>query len=131
MSDLAQIGVTGLAVMGRNLARNLARHGHRVAGHNRTYARTEAFMEEYGNEGEFVPGKSMADFVKPLEPPRRILIMVKAGAPTDAVIDELVPLLEMGDTFHTEWSGDRTEQQIGPAATLNLSQPQKAEEVPS
>jgi hypothetical protein len=47
------------------------------------------------------------------------------------VIDELVPLLEMGDTFHTEWSGDRTEQQIGPAATLNLSQPQKAEEVPS
>ena len=97
MSDLAQIGVTGLAVMGRNLARNFARRGHRVAVHNRTYARTEAFMEEYGNEGEFVPGKSMADFVKSLEPLRRILIMVKAGAPTDAVIDELVPLLEKGD----------------------------------
>jgi 6-phosphogluconate dehydrogenase len=84
MSDLAQIGVAGLAVMGRNLARNLARHGHRVAVHNRTYARTEGFMAEYGNEDE-------------LEPPRRILIMVKAGAPTKAVIDELVPLLEMGD----------------------------------
>ncbi len=97
MSDLAQIGVTGLAVMGRNLARNFAHHGHRVAVHNRTYARTESFMEEYGNEGEFVPGKSMTDFVKSLEPPRRILIMVKAGGPTDAVIDELVPLLEKGD----------------------------------
>jgi 6-phosphogluconate dehydrogenase len=54
-------------------------------------------MEEYGNEGEYVPGMSMADFVKSLEPPRRILIMVKAGGPTDAVIDELVPLLEKGD----------------------------------
>jgi 6-phosphogluconate dehydrogenase len=97
MSDLAQIGVTGLAVMGRNLARNFAHHGHRVAVHNRTYSRTEAFMEEYGNEGEFVPGKSVADFVKSLEPPRRILIMVKAGGPTDAVIDELVPLLDQGD----------------------------------
>jgi hypothetical protein len=59
MSDLAQIGVAGLAVMGRNLARNLARHGHRVAVHNRTYARTEGFMAEYGNEDEFVLGKSM------------------------------------------------------------------------
>ena len=97
MAELAQIGVTGLAVMGRNLARNFARHGHRVAIHNRSYARTEALFAEAGSEGEFVPSESMADFVASLERPRRVLIMVKAGAGTDAVIDELTPLMEEGD----------------------------------
>ncbi|WP_371494312.1 NADP-dependent phosphogluconate dehydrogenase [Kitasatospora sp. NBC_00374] len=93
----AQIGVTGLAVMGRNLARNLARHGYRVAVHNRTEARTTALVEEFGHEGEFVATGSMAEFVASLERPRRLVIMVKAGQPTDAVIDELVPLLDEGD----------------------------------
>ncbi len=51
MTELAQIGVTGLAVMGRNLARNFARHGHRVAIHNRTYAKTESLLAEAGHEG--------------------------------------------------------------------------------
>ena len=97
MAELAQIGVTGLAVMGRNLARNFARHGHRVAVHNRTYARTEALVAEAGTEGVFLPSKSLADFVASLERPRRVLIMVKAGPGTDAVIDELVPLLDEGD----------------------------------
>jgi 6-phosphogluconate dehydrogenase len=97
MSELAQIGVTGLAVMGRNLARNFARHGHRVAVHNRSYARTESLIAEAGSEGTFLPAESMADFVASLEKPRRVLIMVKAGAGTDAVIDELIPLLEEGD----------------------------------
>ena len=97
MSNLATIGVTGLAVMGSNLARNLARHGYRVAVHNRTYAKTEALMAEHGSEGDFVPSESTADFVASLERPRKIIIMVKAGAPTDAVIDELIPLLEEGD----------------------------------
>ena len=97
MSNLATIGVTGLAVMGSNLARNLARHGYRVALHNRTYTKTEALLEEHGSEGEFVAAESTADFVAALERPRRIIIMVKAGAPTDAVIDELIPLLEDGD----------------------------------
>src|SRR5215216_3337292 len=97
MAELAQIGVTGLAVMGRNLARNFARHGHRVAVHNRTYARTESLLAEAGSEGTFIPSESIADFVASLEPPRRVLIMVKAGAPTDAVIDELGPLLQKGD----------------------------------
>ena len=94
---LAQIGVTGLAVMGRNLARNFARHGHRVAIHNRSYAKTESLLAEAGSEGTFIPSESMADFVASLERPRRVLIMVKAGPGTDAVIDELVPLLEEGD----------------------------------
>src|SRR5215216_1243323 len=97
MAELAQIGVTGLAVMGRNLARNFARHGHRVAVHNRTYARTESLLAEAGSEGTFIPSESIADFVASLEPPRRVLIMVKAGPGTDAVIRELTPLLEQGD----------------------------------
>ena len=93
----AQIGVTGLAVMGRNLARNLARHGHTVALHNRTQSRVDDLVREFGSEGAFVPSTSLEEFVASLEKPRRILVMVKAGKGTDAVIDELVPLLEEGD----------------------------------
>src|SRR3954454_10120129 len=93
----SQIGVTGLAVMGANLARNLARHGHQVVLHNRTKARTDALMAAHGDEGDFVPTTTVEEFVGALQRPRRILIMVQAGAPTDAVIDELVPLLDEGD----------------------------------
>ncbi|WP_277213723.1 NADP-dependent phosphogluconate dehydrogenase [Isoptericola croceus] len=97
MTARAQIGVTGLAVMGRNLARNFARHGYTVAVHNRSYAKTQSLVEEAGHEGDFVPSESMADFVASLERPRKVVIMVKAGAATDAVIDELLPLLSEGD----------------------------------
>jgi 6-phosphogluconate dehydrogenase len=83
--------------MGRNLARNLARHGHVVALHNRTYARTRSLMSEHGDEGRFVPSESVVDFVASLERPRAIIVMVQAGAGTDAVIEELVPLLDDGD----------------------------------
>ena len=95
--ESAQIGVTGLAVMGRNLARNLARHGYRVALHNRTFERTRSLVAEHGDDGTFLPSESIQDFVASLERPRAIIIMVKAGQPTDAVIAELVPLLETGD----------------------------------
>ncbi|GII25274.1 NADP-dependent phosphogluconate dehydrogenase [Planosporangium mesophilum] len=97
MADKAQIGVTGLAVMGRNLARNLARHGHAVAVHNRSPERTKALVEEFGHEGTFLPADTPEQFVASLERPRRVVIMVKAGAPTDAVIEEFAPLLEPGD----------------------------------
>jgi 6-phosphogluconate dehydrogenase len=100
MSELtatADIGVTGLAVMGRNLARNLARHGHVVALHNRSAERTRTLVADHGDEGSFVASESMADFVASLKRPRAVIIMVKAGAATDAVIDELVPLLEQDD----------------------------------
>ena len=98
MADaLAQIGVTGLGTMGRNLARNLARHGYAVAVHNRSRARTDALMAEFGHEGTFVPSASMADFVASLARPRTVVVMVNAGAATDAVIDELTGLLEPGD----------------------------------
>ena len=93
----ATIGVTGLATMGRNLARNLARNGFTVALHNRTQARVDELVRNYGGEGDFVPSTSLEEFVASLERPRAIIILVKAGAPTDAVIDELVPLLEQGD----------------------------------
>ncbi|GAA1270847.1 NADP-dependent phosphogluconate dehydrogenase [Saccharothrix xinjiangensis] len=93
----ARIAVTGLAVMGSNLARNLARHGYRVAVHNRSNARTKALVEEHGHEGDFVPAETLEELVASLQTPRQIIIMVKAGGPTDAVIDELVPLLEPGD----------------------------------
>ena len=93
----ADIGVTGLAVMGRNLARNLARHGHVVSLHNRSPERTRSLVKEHGDEGTFVPSESMTDFVASLARPRAIIIMVKAGEATDAVINELVPLLEAGD----------------------------------
>jgi 6-phosphogluconate dehydrogenase len=93
----ADIGVTGLAVMGANLARNLARHGHTVALHNRSAARTDALVAQHGEEGNFLPAHTMEEFVASLARPRKVMIMVKAGKPTDAVIDELVPLLEPGD----------------------------------
>ncbi|PRX96852.1 NADP-dependent phosphogluconate dehydrogenase [Allonocardiopsis opalescens] len=97
MAQQARIGVTGLAVMGRNLARNFARHGHPVAVHNRTAARTKALVDEFGHEGDFIPAETAEEFVAALERPRRLVIMVKAGAPTDAVIEEFAPLLEPGD----------------------------------
>jgi 6-phosphogluconate dehydrogenase len=97
MAADSQIGVTGLAVMGANLARNIARHGVPVAVHNRTAARTDEFMEHYSDEGAFDAARSIEDFVAALERPRRIIAMVKAGPPVDAVIDELTPVLDEGD----------------------------------
>ncbi|WP_324653987.1 NADP-dependent phosphogluconate dehydrogenase [Georgenia sp. H159] len=93
----AQIGVIGLAVMGSNLARNLARHGYAVALYNRTTAKTDELVGAYGEEGTFVPSSTLEEFVASLERPRKMIIMVKAGGPTDAVIESLIPLLEEGD----------------------------------
>ncbi|MGR4881233.1 NADP-dependent phosphogluconate dehydrogenase [Streptomyces sp. LARHCF249] len=98
-TSTAQIGVTGLAVMGSNLARNFARNGFTVAVHNRTAAKTRALVEEFGHEGAFVAAESAKEFVDALERPRRIVVMVKAGDPTDAVIHEFAPLLEEGDVI--------------------------------
>ncbi|MFD9532933.1 NADP-dependent phosphogluconate dehydrogenase [Streptomyces sp. NPDC060010] len=98
-SSTAQIGVTGLAVMGSNLARNFARNGFTVAVHNRTAAKTHALVEEFGHEGSFVAAESAKEFVDALERPRRLIVMVKAGEPTDAVIREFAELLEEGDVI--------------------------------
>ncbi|SNU01798.1 6-phosphogluconate dehydrogenase (decarboxylating) [Ruaniaceae bacterium KH17] len=95
--NTADVGMVGLAVMGSNLARNLARNGYTVALYNRTYARTEAMMEAHGDEGAFVPSEKLEDFVASLKRPRCALIMVQAGPGTDAVIDQLAELMEEGD----------------------------------
>ena len=93
----ADIGVYGLGVMGANLARNLARHGHSVAVFNRTPARTRRLVERHGDEGDFVPAADLKDFVASLRTPRVAIIMVQAGAATEAVIEELAALMEPGD----------------------------------
>src|SRR4051795_12479359 len=94
---MSQIGVTGLAVMGANLARNIARRGVPIAVHNRTAAKTQEFLSDYGSEGEFTGAESLEEFVSALERPRRIIVMVKAGKPVDGVIGDLAPLLDEGD----------------------------------
>jgi 6-phosphogluconate dehydrogenase len=93
----AQVGVIGLAVMGSNLARNFVRHGHTVALYNRTTARTDDLVALHASEGTFLAAPDLEQFVESLARPRRVIIMVKAGAATDATIEALVPLLETGD----------------------------------
>lgn len=93
----AQIGVTGLAVMGSNIARNFARHGHTVAVHNRSRAKTDALIADHGHEGDFLPAETTAEFVASLGVPRRVLVMVQAGPATDAVIADLADHMEPGD----------------------------------
>ena len=96
-SAKANIGVVGLAVMGSNLARNLAsREGNSVAVYNRTGSKTDELVAEHPEAG-FVPSKTVAEFAASLEQPRTAIIMVQAGAATDAVIDQLVAEFEPGD----------------------------------
>ena len=97
MAGQADIGVLGLAVMGANLARNAARHGFGVAVFNRNHERTDELIGEHGGEGRFFPAGALPDFIASIAKPRPILIMVKAGAPVDEVIDEFMPHLEAGD----------------------------------
>jgi len=96
MAGESQFGVYGLAVMGQNLARNLASRQIPVAVYNRTSARTDEFTQRHGGEGPITGAHEVRELVAALARPRRILLMVKAGEPTDAVISELVPLLDEG-----------------------------------
>ena len=93
----ANIGVVGMAVMGSNLARNLAHHGYTVAIYNRTFAKTQQVLADHGDEGNFIGSETVEGFVQSIEHPRSIILMVKAGAATDATIAELLPHLEQGD----------------------------------
>ncbi|MCS6826418.1 MAG: NADP-dependent phosphogluconate dehydrogenase [Caldilinea sp.] len=92
----ADIGLIGLAVMGQNLVLNMERNGYTVAIYNRTTRVTDEFVATHPGK-KLVPAHTLEEFVAALERPRKILIMVKAGAPVDAVLDSLVPLLEPGD----------------------------------
>ena len=91
------VGLIGLAVMGENLARNIARNGVPLAVYNRTTARTDEFMREHGDAAGIAAAHTVEEFVGALARPRQIILMVKAGAPVDGVIAELAPLLEEGD----------------------------------
>jgi 6-phosphogluconate dehydrogenase len=91
-----QIGVIGLAVMGKNLAFNIESRGYTVSVFNRSREKTDALMKEAEGRN-IVPTYSVEEFVNSLEKPRKILIMVKAGAATDATIEQLIPYLDKGD----------------------------------
>ncbi len=91
------VGLTGLATMGQNLALNLADHGYAVHVHNRTTARMRAFVEDRTGGLAVTGHESLADLVAALPRPRVVIAMVAAGGPTDAVLDELMPLLDDGD----------------------------------
>ncbi|MDR0846991.1 MAG: NADP-dependent phosphogluconate dehydrogenase [Lactobacillales bacterium] len=93
---LAQFGVVGMAVMGKNLALNVESRGYKVAIFNRTGSKTEDVVRE-NPEKNFVPTYSIEEFVASLEKPRRIMLMVQAGAGTDATIQNLLPHLDKGD----------------------------------
>src|SRR5260221_571037 len=94
-----EIGVVGLATMGENLARNLASHGARVVVYNRTRKRTDEFMSAHSASGDFRPAGSLEELARILEPPRAILLMVKAGSAVDDAIDSLAKVLQPGDTI--------------------------------
>ncbi|MGX7191066.1 NADP-dependent phosphogluconate dehydrogenase [Enterococcus lactis] len=91
-----QIGVVGMAVMGKNLALNIESRGYSVALFNRTEAKTTAVVEEHPDKN-FKATYTIKEFVESIEKPRRILLMVKAGPATDATIQELLPHLDKGD----------------------------------
>ncbi len=94
----SDIGLVGLAVMGQNLALNIADHGFQITVYNRTTATTDKFVAENPDTpGGLIGAQSLESFVQSLSTPRKIIILVKAGGPTDAVISSLVPLLEKGD----------------------------------
>jgi 6-phosphogluconate dehydrogenase len=94
----SDIGLIGLAVMGQNLALNIADHGFQISVYNRTTEKTEKFVAENPNTpGGVVGAKTFEEFVQSLSKPRKMIILVQAGKATDAVIDSLVPLLEKDD----------------------------------
>lgn len=95
--SLQAFGVIGLEVMGRNIALNIERNGFPIAVYNRTYSKTEDFIDRLAKGKNAKGAKTVAEFVSLLQRPRRILIMVKAGGPVDAVIAELKPHLQEGD----------------------------------
>ncbi|KYG34382.1 NADP-dependent phosphogluconate dehydrogenase [Alkalihalobacillus trypoxylicola] len=92
-----EIGVIGLAVMGKNLALNIESRGYSVSVFNRSYEKTEAFLKTEAEGKNFTGAKTIEEFVQSLETPRKILLMVKAGTATDATIESLKPYLEKGD----------------------------------
>ena len=97
MKELSDIGLIGLAVMGENLVLNMESKGFRVSVFNRTVEKVDRFMEGRGKGLNIYGAHSLEDFVASLKTPRKVFLMVKAGAAVDAFIDRLIPVLEPGD----------------------------------
>ena len=96
----SEIGLIGLAVMGQNLALNIADHGYNISVFNRTFSKTEKFLKQNASKVTTLRGyEELSDFVHSLSSPRKIVIMVQAGKPTDAVIESLIPYLQKGDVI--------------------------------
>ncbi len=98
----ADIGLIGLAVMGSNLALNIAEKGYTIAVHNRSAGRIDEFVamaSDQGLAGRVVPEADLAKFIQSVKRPRSIIIMVKAGKPVDEMIEQLLPHLEAGDAI--------------------------------
>ena len=93
----ADIGLVGLAVMGENLVLNMESHGYTVAVFNRTTSKVDNFVNGRGKGKNIVGTHTVEEFVNAIERPRKIMIMVKAGGPVDAFIDQVIPYLEKGD----------------------------------
>lgn len=93
-----EVGLIGLATMGANLARNISGRGVRTVVFNRTAEKTREYIKEFGND-DLVGKEDLKSFVKALEKPRKIIVMVKAGEPVDEVIQLLLPHLEAGDSI--------------------------------
>jgi 6-phosphogluconate dehydrogenase len=92
----SDFGLIGLAVMGQNLVLNVESRGFQVSVYNRTTSVTDAFVAAHPDK-KLVGSKSLEEFVQSLASPRKVMIMVKAGGPVDAVIEQLIPLLDKGD----------------------------------
>jgi len=102
MMASADIGLIGLAVMGSNLALNIAEKGYTIAVHNRTASKIDDFVgmaKAQGLDGKVVPEADLVQFIQSVKRPRSIIIMVKAGKPVDEMIEQLLPHLEKGDAI--------------------------------
>jgi 6-phosphogluconate dehydrogenase len=97
MSASADIAVIGLAVMGQNLILNMNDHGFKVVAYNRTYQKTKDFLEGTAKDTAIIGADSLEALVNSLSSPRKIMLMVQAGAAVDSVIQNLLPLLDKGD----------------------------------
>ena len=97
MTPTADIGLIGLAVMGQNLVLNMNDHGYTVAVYNRTTSKVDAFLANEAQGTRVIGAHSIEELAATLKRPRRVMLMVKAGAPVDALIEQLLPHLEPGD----------------------------------
>src|SRR5215469_16421370 len=96
-TDLCDIGLIGLAVMGQNLVLNMNDHGYKVAVFNRTTSKVDEFLAREAKGTQIVGTHSISELVQALKAPRRVMLMVKAGETVDQMIDQVAPHLEKGD----------------------------------